>query len=185
MKRIVSLLLMLTLIVGVGSVASAALDQSLLDLPFKERAANVYKASLKKVELNITKNHKLTTTDYNSVYVPVKDVFKQSGATIQWDGKNKVTTIKNQGKELILNFSGKDIEVGKNQVSLPQDWVQLKNGVSSIDAFVLAYIFEVAADDSDQERINWEEKLKFLDIKGTTGLPGFDKYMHVFVEFND
>lgn len=96
-----------------------------------------------------------------------------------------VNTIKNQGKELILNFSGKDIVVGKSHITLPQDWVQLKNGVSSIDAFVLAYIFEVAADDSDQERVNLEEKLKFLDIKGTTGLPGFDKYMYVFVEFND
>ncbi|WP_433921722.1 stalk domain-containing protein [Paenibacillus taichungensis] len=184
MKRLVSLLLMLSLVVSVSSVASA-LDQSLLDLPFKERAANVYNPSLKKVLLNITKDHKLTTTTYNSIYVPVKDVFKASGATIKWDGKNKVTTIKNQGQELILNFSGKSIAVGKNQVALPQDWVQLKKGESSINAFVLAYIFEVAADESDQERVDWEEKLKFLDIKETTGLPGLDKYMHVFVEFND
>lgn len=49
MKRFVSLLLMLTLAVCVGSVASAALDQSLIDLPFKERAANVYNSSLKKL----------------------------------------------------------------------------------------------------------------------------------------
>ncbi|KAG2865625.1 hypothetical protein PC115_g25518 [Phytophthora cactorum] len=184
MKRLISLLLMSSLVVGVVSVASAN-DQPLKDLPFKERAAYTYNPSLKKIELNITKNHKLTTTTYNSIYVPVKDVFKASGATIKWDGKNKLTTIKNQEQELILNFSGKSIAVGKNQVALPQDWVQLINGVSSIDAFVLAYIFEVAADESDQERVDWEENLKFLDIKETTGLPGLDKYMHVFVEFND
>ncbi|PIH58601.1 stalk domain-containing protein [Paenibacillus sp. LK1] len=184
MKRLVSLLLMSTLVVGVVSVASAT-DQPLKDLPFKERAAYTYNPSLKKIELNITKDHKLTRTTYNSTYVPMKDVFKQSGATFNWDGKKKITTVKNQGQELILNFSGKEITAGKNQVVLPREWVQLKNGVSSIDAFVLAYIFEVAADESDQERVDWEEKLKFLDIKETTGLPGLDKYMHVFVEFND
>ncbi|CAM3240702.1 hypothetical protein HP548_26470 [Paenibacillus taichungensis] len=184
MKRLVSLLLMSTLVVGVVSVASAT-DQPLKDLPFKERAAYTYNPSLKKIELNITKDHKLTRTTYNSTYVPMKDVFKQSGATFNWDGKKKITTVKNQGQELILNFSGKEITAGKNQVILPREWVQLKNGVSSIDAFVLAYIFEVAADESDQERVDWEEKLKFLDIKETTGLPGLDKYMHVFVEFND
>ncbi|UOK63343.1 hypothetical protein MT997_00350 [Paenibacillus sp. OVF10] len=75
--------------------------------------------------------------------------------------KEKITTIKNEGQELILNFSGKEITAGKNQVVLPQEWVQLKNGVSSIDAFVLVYIFEYAADDSDQERLDWEEKLNF------------------------
>ncbi|SEK75915.1 MULTISPECIES: stalk domain-containing protein [unclassified Paenibacillus] len=184
MKRLVSLFLMSTLVVGVVSVASAT-DQPLKDLPFKERAAYTYNPSLKKIELNITKDHKLTRTTYNSTYVPMKDVFKQSGATFNWDGKKKITTVKNQGQELILNFSGKEITAGKNQVVLPREWVQLKNGVSSIDAFVLAYIFEVAADESDQERVDWEEKLKFLDIKETTGLPGLDKYMHVFVEFND
>ncbi|MEK4055934.1 stalk domain-containing protein [Paenibacillus sp. FSL F4-0087] len=184
MKRLVSLLLMSTLVVGVVSVASAT-DQPLKDLPFKERAAYTYNPSLKKIELNITKDHKLTRTTYNSTYVPMKDVFKQSGATFNWDGKKKITTVKNQGQELILNFSGKEITAGKNQVVLPREWVQLKNGVSSIDAFVLAYIFEVAANESDQERVDWEEKLKFLDIKETTGLPGLDKYMHVFVEFND
>ncbi|WKL04296.1 hypothetical protein Q0F98_14905 [Paenibacillus amylolyticus] len=99
--------------------------------------------------------------------------------------KEKITTIKNQDQELILNFSGKKITAGNNQVVFPQEWVKLNKGVSSIDAFVLAYIFEVAADDSDQERLDWEEKLSFLDIKETTGLPGLDKYMHVFVEFND
>ncbi|WP_269054356.1 stalk domain-containing protein [Paenibacillus tundrae] len=175
---------MSTLVVGVVSVASAT-DQPLKDLPFKERAAYTYNPSLKKIELNITKDHKLTRTTYNSTYVPMKDVFKQSGATFNWDGKKKITTVKNQGQELILNFSGKEITAGKNQVVLPREWVQLKNGVSSIDAFVLAYIFEVAADESDQERVDWEENLKFLDIKETTGLPGLDKYMHVFVEFND
>ncbi|MCZ1264992.1 hypothetical protein EIH79_09490 [Paenibacillus tundrae] len=177
-------MLMSTLVVGVVSVASAT-DQPLKDLPFKERAAYTYNPSLKKIELNITKDHKLTRTTYNSTYVPMKDVFKQSGATFNWDGKKKITTVKNQGQELILNFSGKEITAGKNQVVLPREWVQLKNGVSSIDAFVLAYIFEVAADESDQERVDWEENLKFLDIKETTGLPGLDKYMHVFVEFND
>ncbi|MEK3918483.1 stalk domain-containing protein [Paenibacillus sp. FSL K6-2393] len=185
MKRFVSLLLMLTLVVCVGSVASAALDQSLMDLPFKERAANVYNSSLKKVELSVIKEGKSTKTTYNSIYIPVKDVFKRSGATFEWDGKKKITTIKNEGQELILNFSGKEITAGKNQVVLPQEWVQLKNGVSSIDAFVLVYIFEYAADDSDQERLEWEEKLNFLEINETTGLPGLDKYMHVFVQFND
>lgn|GEM_PF-618984 len=184
MKRIISLLLMLSLVVSVSSVASA-LDQSLLDLPFKKRAANVYNPSLKKVLLDISKDNKLTTTQHNSIYVPMKDVFKQSGATFNWDGKKKITTVKNQGQELILNFSGKEITAGKNQVVLPREWVQLKNGVSSIDAFVLAYIFEVSADDSDQERVDWKEKLNFLDIKGTAGLPGLDKYMHVNVQFND
>jgi len=184
MKRFFSLLLMLTFVISVASVASAK-DQSLKDPPFNERAASTYNSSLKKVELNITKDDELTTTTYNSIYIPVKDVFKPSGATIKWDGKKKVTTIKNQGQELILNFSGKNITAGKNQVVLPQEWVQLKNGVSSIDAFVLAYIFEVAADESDQERVDWEEKLKFLNIKEATGIPGLDKYMHVFVVFND
>ncbi|WP_145323431.1 stalk domain-containing protein [Paenibacillus xylanexedens] len=184
MKRFFSLLLMLTLVVGVASVASAK-DQPLKDRPFKERAAYTYNPSLKKVELNITAHDKLTTTTYNSVYVPVKDIFKASGATIKWDGKKKITTIKNQDQELILNFSEKKVTAGKNQVVLPQEWVKLNKGVSSIDAFVIAYIFEVAADDSDQERLDWEEKLSFLDIKETTGLPGLDKYMHVFVEFNN
>jgi hypothetical protein len=156
---------MLILVVSVSSVASA-LDQSLLDLHFKERAANVYNPSLKKVLLDISKDNKLTTTQHNSIYVPMKDVFKQSGATFNWDGKKKITTV-------------------KNQVVLPREWVQLKNGVSSIDAFVLAYIFEVSADDSDQVRVDWKEKLNFLDIKGTAGLPGLDKYMHVNVQFND
>ena len=185
MKRFVSLLLMLTLVVCVGSVAYAALDQSLMDLPFKERAANVYNSSLKKVELSVIKEGKSTKTTYNSIYIPVKDVFKRSGATFEWDGKKKITTIKNEGQELILNFSGKEITAGNNQVVLPQEWVQLKNGVSSMDAFVLAYIFELSTDDSDQERVDWKEKLNFLDIKGTTGFPGLDKYMHVFVQFND
>lgn len=104
---------------------------------------------------------------------------------MMWDGKNKITKIKNRGQELILNFSGKEITASKNQVVLPEDWVQLNNGVSTINAFVLAYIFEEYADDSDQERVDWEEKLEFLDIKQTTGIPGVDRYMHVFVEFND
>lgn len=185
MKRFFSLLLMLTLVIGVGSVASAALDQSLLDLPFKERAASVYNSSLKKVELIVSKNGKSTKTNYNSTYIPVKDVFKVSGATFKWDGNKKITTVKNQGQELILNFSGKEVTAGKNQVVLPKDWVQLKNGVSNIDAFVLSYIFELSTDDSDQERVDWKEKLNFLDIKGTGGFPGLDKYMHVNLQFND
>jgi hypothetical protein len=33
--------------------------------------------------------------------------------------------------------------------------------------------------------VDWKEKLNFLDIKGTAGIPGLDKYMHVNVQFND
>ena len=40
--------------------------------------------------------------------------------------KKKITTIKNEGQELILNFSGKEITAGNNQVVLPQEWVHLK-----------------------------------------------------------
>lgn len=184
MKRLISLLLMLTLVVGAASVASAK-DPSLNDVPFKERAAYMYSASIKKSILNVSKSGELTTTTYNSIYIPVKDVFNASGATIMWDGKNKITKIINRGQELILNFSGKEITASKNQVVLPEDWVQLNKGVSTINAFVLAYTFEEYADDSDQERVDWEEKLEFLDIKQTTGIPGVDRYMHVFVEFND
>ena len=183
MKRFLSLLLMLTLVVSVASVASAK-DKTSVNQTFKERAANTYNPSLKKVELNITKSDKLTTTTYNAVYIPVKDIFKASGATIKWDKKKKITTITNEDHELILNFSGKPISAGKNQVVVPEDWVKLNKGVSCFDAFTLAYIFEVAADDSDQERLNWQEQLSFLNIKETTGLPGMDKYMHVFVEYS-
>lgn len=35
-----------------------------------------------------------------------------------------------------------------------------------------------------QERLSWQEQLSFLNIKETTGLPGMDKYMHVFVEYS-
>ncbi|UOK63344.1 hypothetical protein MT997_00355 [Paenibacillus sp. OVF10] len=98
MKRFVSLLLMLTLVVCVGSVASAALDQSLMDLPFKERAANVYNSSLKKVELSVIKEGKSTKTTYNSIYIPVKDVLKRSGATFEWDGKKKSPRLKMKDK---------------------------------------------------------------------------------------
>ncbi|WP_090995591.1 hypothetical protein [Paenibacillus sp. OK003] len=56
---------------------------------------------------------------------------------------------------------------------------------NSINAFVLTYIFEYYADESDHERVEWEERLEFLDIKQTTGIAGVDRNMHVFVEFND
>ncbi|MDR6724542.1 hypothetical protein J2W91_003010 [Paenibacillus amylolyticus] len=184
MKRFISLLLMLSFVVSIASVASAD-DQSLEDLSFVERAAHMYNSSLKKSVLDVSKSGKLTTTEYNSIYIPVKDVFKSSGATIRWDGKNKITTIKKQEHEIILNFSTKTVIPRENQLVVPKEWLQLKNGASSINAFVLAYLFEVYADESDQERVEWEKQLEFLDIKQTTGIGGIDGYMHVFVEFND
>ncbi|WP_128100150.1 stalk domain-containing protein [Paenibacillus sp. DCT19] len=184
MKRFISLLLMLCLVGSVSSIASAN-NQPLEDLPLVERAAHMYNSSLKKSVLNVTKAGKLTTTEYNSIFIPVKDVFKSSGANIQWDGKNKITTIKNKEHELILNFSEKTVIPRKNQLIVPKEWLQLKNGASTMNAFVLAYLFEVYADESDQERVEWEKQLEFLDIKQTTGIGGIDGYMHVFVEFNE
>ncbi|UPK41435.1 stalk domain-containing protein [Paenibacillus pabuli] len=184
MKRAISLLLILTFVFSVTSIASAK-DQSTKDLTFEERAANMYSPLLKKSILNVTHDNKLTTTTYQSIYIPVKDIFKSTAAIITWDGKKKITTIKNQGQELILNFSGNTVFAEQSQVVLPQEWVQLKNGVSTINAFVLTYIFEHYADESDQERVEWEERLEFLDIKQTTGIAGVDRNMHVFVEFND
>lgn len=184
MKRLISLLLMLCFVVSNAAIASADIE-STEDLPFVERAAHMYNSSLQKSVLNVSKAGELTTTEYNSIYIPVKDAFKSSGAKIQWDGKKKITTIKNRGHELILNFSGKTLIPRENQLVVPKEWLQLKNGASSINAFVLAYLFEVYADDSDQERVEWEKHLEFLDIKQTTGIGGIDGYMHVFVEFND
>lgn len=179
MKRFLTLLLMLTLVVGVASVTSAE------ELSFKERAENTYSNLLKRVVLDVSKNDTLTTTKYNSIYVPVKDLFKSTGATITWDSKNKITSVQKQGTELILNFSGKEITAGKNQVVLPQEWVQLEKGVSGIHACVLAYIYESGADDTDQERLEWQEKLNFLNIEQTSGIAGVDRYMHVGVVFKD
>lgn len=179
MKKIFSVFLMSIMFLNIVSAASAK-DSSLLD-----RAAHEYNSTLQKTQLNVTKNDKLTTTNYKSIYIPVKDVFKNSGTSIKWDNKKKITTLKKNGSELILNFSGKKISATKNQVLLPQEWIQLKKGVSSINAFVLAYIFDEYADDSDSERIKWMNQLEFLDIKKTSGIGGVDGAMHVFVEFQD
>ncbi|MNN98752.1 hypothetical protein D3C81_2182180 [compost metagenome] len=52
-------------------------------------------------------------------------------------------------------------------------------------SFVVSVTSIASADDSDEERVEWEKQLEFLDIKQTTGIGGIDGYMHVFVEFND
>lgn len=75
--------------------------------------------------------------------------------------KEKITTIKNQGHELILNFSEKTVIPRENQLIVPKEWLQLKNGASAINAFVSAYLFEVYADDSDQERVEGRNNLNF------------------------
>ncbi|MGF7048157.1 hypothetical protein J2T13_002664 [Paenibacillus sp. DS2015] len=180
MKKTCALLLSICLMLGMSTVLSAKAA------PLEKRAAQAYNSSLKKTELNVSANNKLTTTDYNSIYIPIKDIFKNHVDAVKWDNKKKIAIVKNQGSELILNFSGKELKATENQVILPKSWTKLSNGSAGINVFVLAYLFEIYADDSDKERLKWAEKLSFLDIKQTEGIGGAkDGVMHIFVVYND
>ncbi|WDM23817.1 hypothetical protein [Paenibacillus polymyxa] len=79
---------------------------------------------------------------------------------------------KNQGSELILNASGGTIGYAENQVVAPSEWIRISNGSIQIKSSVVAYIFDREGDAyKDSEREEWKDKLSFLNIKETVGLP--------------
>ncbi|NGM84694.1 hypothetical protein G5B47_20030 [Paenibacillus sp. 7124] len=147
-----------------------------------------YSTATKSV-LNLSADDKLTTTTYNSIYIPIKDIFAKQVDSLTWDNTKKLATITNEGKQLLINLSGKSIAASDNQVILPSEWVRIVNGRVSLNAYVLAFIFDRYADrynDTEQvsaERAQWESKLSFLNIDWTDGLADKEHYIHVNVVF--
>ena len=183
MKKGISLLLTISLLF----ILSANVLASTPNSAFAQKAKNIYNPLLKKTVLNVSQNDVGKEYHYNSIYIPVKDLFANHVQAITWDNVRKIILVKNQGSELVLNFSGKEFKVSNNQVVLPTEWIKLENGRAGINCFVLAYIFDRNADSlKDKEREAWKDKLSFLNIDWTDGLPGVnDGYMHVSVNYNN
>ncbi|MHA0856906.1 hypothetical protein [Paenibacillus sp. CMAA1364] len=174
-------LLFLMLIFITNSATAATSNDSIV-----KRAESLYKPTLTKLSLDIIQgtNHKKHT--YNSKYIPLKDLFNGYVDSLSWDGKKKTVVVKNEGSELIFNFSNNKMTESSNQIVIPSDWIRLTNGTSEINASVITYIFDRYGEPGkDLERDDWKEKLNFLDIKEMDGLSGIsDGYLHVGVAYN-
>jgi len=155
----------------------------------RTRAMNAYNPALTKTILSMGEiGDKKTNIErkYNSQYIPVKDAFGPYVDSLVWNKATKVVTVKNNGKEMILNFSGKKVTGKTNQVVLPGNWTKLVNGQATINGSILTYLFdEYGSSYNDMERDQWQEQLSFLNIDHTDGIPGVrDGYMHVYLAYN-
>ncbi|MFD2114182.1 hypothetical protein ACFSTH_14925 [Paenibacillus yanchengensis] len=138
-----------------------------------QRATKVYPAN--KTALVTTNPKGSIEVNYNSSFISVKDIFGGRVDRILWDGSSKTVKIIKNGQEAVLNFSGKTIKPAANQIILPTNWARLEKGKAFISASVLCYIFEnnvelfeiLGGDTNDKERIEWLNKLAFLNISTT------------------
>ncbi|MFT9370373.1 hypothetical protein [Paenibacillus polymyxa] len=168
MRKTFVTMLSLCLILVLSTTSYAASSKQSLE----KNANKIYSSSLKKTFLVISRDQMKKEYNYNSGYIPVKDLFRDYVDSITWDGKKKIVVIKNQGSELILNASGGMIRSADNQVVAPSEWIRLSNGSIQIKSSVVAYIFDREGDAyKDSEREEWKDKLSFLNIKETVGLP--------------
>lgn len=182
MKKIIGIIICLVLFTVSISNSAQAADS------LRTRAINVYNPALTKTTLSVGEiGNKQTNIErkYNSQYIPAKDAFAPYVDSLVWNKSTKVVSVKNGGKEMILNFSGKKIIGKTNQVVLPSNWTKLVNGQATINGSILAYLFdEYGSSYNDMERDQWQEKLSFLNIDHTDGIPGVrDGYMHVYLAY--
>ncbi|OWA37712.1 hypothetical protein B9G55_06600 [Saccharibacillus sp. O16] len=189
-KRIAALTLLASL--AIGSSSTLAADFS--DYSLRTRADQIVTMGEKTVVLHISgkqtpDNVSVEGITYPSKFVPVKDLFRYTSSTVQWDNSRKVATVANQGKKLLLNYSNKPLTPGEGEVVAPRTWITMQNGQAMIDVYVLTYILHrygnVNVDGKryeDKEREEWNKKLNFLGILYAEWLPEVKaERMHIYV----
>lgn len=161
------------------AAASASTD------PFVSKAKSAYAGTLTRSSLLIT-GPDAKEQVYSSVYIPVKDIFKNHADRITWDSQNKIAAVTKGDSTMILNFSGQKISSSDHKIVLPAAWVKIQNGSASINAFVFSYIFDRYGESyDDSRREQWREQLEFLDIQYVNPFPGGkDGMMHVNLTYN-
>ena len=183
MRKAVIFLLSFSLFFVFGaSIQAAGVSDSIA-----KKADHAYNSNLKNTALTISYKQKGKQFNYKSRYIPIKDLFGGYVDSVSWDAKKKVALVGNQGKVFVLNVSGKEITPLSNQIVAPTEWTRISKGSVEIKASVIAYVFDRYGNTyKDKEREAWREKLDFLDIKETDGLPGIrDGYLHVSLTYND
>lgn len=183
MRKTVVFLLSFSLFFVFGaSIQAAGVSDSIA-----KKADHAYNSNLKNTALTISYKQEGEQFDYKSQYIPLKDLFSGYVDSVSWDAKKKVALVENQGKVFVLNVSGKEIIPLSNQIVAPTEWTRISKGSVEVKASVIAYVFDRYGDSyNDKEREAWEEKLNFLDIKETDGLPGIrDGYFHISLTYND
>lgn len=151
----------------------------------RTRAEHAYDPVRTKVEVTMLPSEKNDL--YTDTYIPVRDIFASHADSVVWNNKMKTVLITKNGKSAILNFSGKRISADRNEIVLPSTWTKIDNGKTTINAYVFCYLFERYSEAyADAERDAWQNKLNFLGIEQTEGIPGVrDGIMHVYVTFNE
>ena len=138
---------------------------------------------------HISQGGKEEAYQYQSEYVPIRDVFGGRVERIRWNGKTKTAEIVNGGKTLVFNFSDEEPESTDTKIVLPKEWIRLSDGRTEIHAALLSYLFDREMSmqpDVDEEREAWRERLGFLGIKSTSALPGVrDDYLYVYLSFEE
>lgn len=109
---------------------------------------------------------------YPSRYVPVKELFGGEVDDIRWNPAAKTVSVMQGGRSAVLNFSGRAIVPGEDQVVLPATWTRMEGGRAMIDIYTLAYVLDrygEAFDDAEREA--WNRKLSFLGIASIETVP--------------
>jgi len=170
-------LISLILLVGLTTITSGVFAADFSDYSLRTRADKIIATGEKTVVMHISggkapRNHSVEGTAYKSKFVPLKDLFRYTTSTVQWDNTKKVATVTNKGKKLLLNFSNHSLTPKEGEVVAPRTWVKMQDGQAMIDLYVLTYILHrygnVNVDGKlyeDTEREEWNKKLNFLGIQ--------------------
>lgn len=191
MKKI---LCSLALLIGLTTVSSGAFAADFSDYSLRTRADQIITSAENTVVLHIVgskvpHNISVEGTRYKSKFVPLKDLFRNTSSTVQWDNKRKIATVANDGKKLLLNFSSDPLTPKEGELVAPRTWIKMQDGQTMIDIYVLTYILHrygnVKVDGKlykDTEREEWNEKLNFLGIKYSEWVPEVKAgTMHIYV----
>ncbi|MCR6545504.1 stalk domain-containing protein [Dehalobacterium formicoaceticum] len=104
-------------------------------------------------------------------WVPVRWLFQQYVDSVDWENDRKVAVVKNDGKELIFNFSRQEIAVKENQFLVPIGYSKFINGRVFIDGAWIGSIFDMyATTGQDKDKDDIRNKLDFLPITGIDNL---------------
>jgi len=112
---------------------------------------------------------------------PVRDLFGPEVESIDWDNKRKIAFIRNQGKELILNFGSGSFTPDVHQVVMPKEWICFEDGKSKISLSFLNGVFSIypfVDQEIEKTRQEWKERLAFLGIRAANGVTDHKSMIH-------